>query len=1585
MQIKGFFKNILLRKIVGKGIKVLFWMLSIFLSVFFLLALTLQFPPVQEYAKTKALTYFEGKIQTKVSIDRIGIGFPKRIVIKGVFIEDQKKDTLLFGEKLVVDIDLFKLFRNKIEINSVNLIGIVSDINRDENGIFNFDYIINAFSPNEKSSGSTSLQFTIERIRLERINFKYSDAVTKNHIEVYLHYFNTNIKTFDLKKQLIYISKVDLSDAKGIMVLGRNTNKNSNDFLENETSNSWKIKIDKIGVENVDFRFDDENSIPVGKGIDFGHLDFYGLNLKISQFYYSPETISSNIRLLQIKEQSGFELLSFSTGFHFGPTGAWLKQLHFKTLHSELKNDILISYPSLKVIKADLGELIIDAKFTNCQIGFRDILFFAPSMDSLVLFKNLSESTLVLNSSFSGKLKKLEIPYFELSGIGSTKLSLSGNIKGLPHLDNSFFDLNINEFESSFEDIQNILPPNTIPKTIQLPPKFKVKGAVKGTIANFSTNIKLNSSFGAAQLNASLDQTIKNQEKYELQVGLDSFSLGKVIKNDSLGTITLRTNIKGVGLKPKTASAELRGTLIEAVYNSYHYHNFNFEGKISNDIFHVSADINDPNLSFDLLAKGSIKEGMPSGKLKLNITLADLHKLHFTSNPLRIKGILDADKQVSDVDYLNGKVYLHNLVITNANDHFFVDSIQIIAASKGGINRLYLYSEFADAEIVGKFKFTKVTAAVSNSIRKYFNADTGSYKEISEQQQFTLNFNMKNNLVLEKLIPQLESLGPTSFHARYNSVNDSIIVNGMIPRLIYGKTKVINAALAINKHEGALVYSFNVDDIQNGKLQLHHTSILGMVKDNTVEYALKLKDAQNTERYFISGKVAVSDGVTEITLDPKKLLLNYENWLIASDNLIRIGKQGVYVRNLDLSNEANRLRVQSQSIDSNAPLEIYFDNFEIETITNMTQNSDLNLTGQINGSALLKNISTTPVFTSGLIISDFAFKNDTIGNISLKVNNEVDSIYMADIIVTSHNNQADIKGYYNATNGSFDMKLKIKHIDLNSIQGFTMNNITESIGYITGDFSIKGNSKDPKIIGTLKFHDAGFKVVPLNTTFKSINDKISLSGDVVVFDNFSITDENNNKLAVDGKIFMANFAEPRFDLAINADNFKAINSKSDGNNQYYGELFLSSRLRIKGDLNNLIVDGKLNVNKDTRFTVELPQPDPSIADREGVVEFIDSSNIQLYETNVINDSIGVTNIKGITVSVNIEIDKEAGLTIIIDKANGDYLKLKGEALLSGGIDPSGKATLTGRYEFTEGTYEMNFNLIKKKFNIKKGSYILWTGEPTSANVSITAVYKTEAAPIDLVGNQLGTISEGARNLYRQRIPFETELIMSGELLKPNISFNILLPEGNNNVSTEVINTVQFKLEQLRQQPSELNKQVFALLLFNRFIGENILSGQSSGIIASTLARQSAGKIMSQQLNNLAGDLIKGVELKFDIDASEDYSTGQYESQTDLNVGVSKKLFDDRFKITVGSSFGLEGPQHENQKATNIAGDISTEYKLSKDGRYRMRAYRKNMYQVALLGEVVETGLVFIITLDYDKFKDIYLAGHKSKYIKKSDE
>jgi len=118
-----------------------------------------------------------------------------------------------------------------------------------------------------------------------------------------------------------------------------------------------------------------------------------------------------------------------------------------------------------------------------------------------------------------------------------------------------------------------------------------------------------------------------------------------------------------------------------------------------------------------------------------------------------------------------------------------------------------------------------------------------------------------------------------------------------------------------------------------------------------------------------------------------------------------------------------------------------------------------------------------------------------------------------------------------------------------------------------------------------------------------------------------------------------------------------------------------------------------------------------------------------------------------------------------------------------------------------------------------------------------------------------------------------------------------------------------------------------------------------------------------------------VEIEFDLESTEDYSSGQMKNRTDLDVGFSKRLFKDRLKVSVGSSFGLEGKQQQNQQANIIAGDLSADYQLSKDGRYRIRVYRKNEYQVALQGQIIETGVAFIITLDYNRFRELF---HRTK-------
>ncbi len=208
-------------------------------------------------------------------------------------------------------------------------------------------------------------------------------------------------------------------------------------------------------------------------------------------------------------------------------------------------------------------------------------------------------------------------------------------------------------------------------------------------------------------------------------------------------------------------------------------------------------------------------------------------------------------------------------------------------------------------------------------------------------------------------------------------------------------------------------------------------------------------------------------------------------------------------------------------------------------------------------------------------------------------------------------------------------------------------------------------------------------------------------------------------------------------------------------------------------------------------------------------------------------------------------------------------------------------------------------------------------------------------------------------------------------MRPKVAFNILLPENKNyGVSNDIVTQVQSRLTQIRTDPGEVNKQVFSLLLLNRFVGDNPFQSNGASFSAGTYARQSVSKLLTEQLNNLAGDLIQGVNIDFSVVSSEDYTTGDRRNRTDLNIALSKKLLNDRLQVTVGNNFELEGPQNSSQKNNSIAGNVAVSYQLSKDGRYMLRFYRRNEYVGVVDGYIIETGLGFIFNLDYNKFSEI---------------
>ena len=333
-------------------------------------------------------------------------------------------------------------------------------------------------------------------------------------------------------------------------------------------------------------------------------------------------------------------------------------------------------------------------------------------------------------------------------------------------------------------------------------------------------------------------------------------------------------------------------------------------------------------------------------------------------------------------------------------------------------------------------------------------------------------------------------------------------------------------------------------------------------------------------------------------------------------------------------------------------------------------------------------------------------------------------------------------------------------------------------------------------------------------------------------------------------------------------------------------------------------------------------------------------------------------------------------TIVVDERNGDVVHIQGEAHLNGGIDASGKTNLTGTYIVETGSYNLAYATVKRTFKFRKGSTITWTGDPTSANIDLTAIYVANVPPIDLVQQQLGGDNTSANaTQYKQKLPFNVDLNLKDQLLKPAISFDIVLPDSSYTVSPAVVSTINDRLGQIRQDPNEMNKQVLGVLVLGHFIGDNPLqsNGGSTGINGAI--RGSVSSLLSDQLNKLAGNLIGGVQLSFDLTSGADYSTGVQQNRTDLNVGLSKQFLNDRVTVTVGNNFNLEGQNQPGQKTTDIAGNISVNYKLTQDGRYLVRAYRKDEF-IVIEGQVVETGVGFSLTYEYNRFKELFAKKSK---------
>ena len=236
------------------------------------------------------------------------------------------------------------------------------------------------------------------------------------------------------------------------------------------------------------------------------------------------------------------------------------------------------------------------------------------------------------------------------------------------------------------------------------------------------------------------------------------------------------------------------------------------------------------------------------------------------------------------------------------------------------------------------------------------------------------------------------------------------------------------------------------------------------------------------------------------------------------------------------------------------------------------------------------------------------------------------------------------------------------------------------------------------------------------------------------------------------------------------------------------------------------------------------------------------------------------------------------------------------------------------------------------------------------------------------------------DVLKKRIPVDLTLRLRNSLLTPEISFDISLPTADEDTKSKVKSVLYVSNQEENIQ--ELNKQVFSLLVLNRFLPPPGVDGVAGN---AGLEKTATSELLSNQLSNW----LSKISNEFDIGVN--YRPGDEISSQELELALSTQLFNDR--LVIDSNFGLSDRQNSptGQNNNNLIGDVTLEYKISKDGKLRVKAFNKsNQFSLLEINSPYTQGVGISYKEEFDTFGELVdsffsLFKRKSKKQKNVDD
>lgn len=1639
--------------------------LLVFACLFIILVLFIRSPWGQNIIVSKVTAYAANKTNTKVEIDRLFITFSGNALLEGMYLEDQKGDTLLYSKKLEANIPLSPLlFGNELNLKSVEWEGLRAHISRSEDsGKFNFDFLLEAFvtkdsTPpppeaepmvinvgsinfsnfiidyNDAYSGlesslvlgqlylksnsvdlktmhynledlelldtniaykqtkpfvsedtaQTTLPFlAINNLKLKNVRAKYSSIPDGVLANASLGDFTIELPKADLAKKELEIGLLSLKDSDISLNLkkGELTPTDATGNAPENVEFSWPelfLEADNITLNNNSFQYH-TTSNTISKS-QFNPNDIYlsQLNLEANNLSYQPKNGSLHLDQLSFVDKSGFQLQHLIVQAKLNDNSATLTGLQLKTNSSQLKANVKTDYTSLNQLIHSPGQTKIDLNVPTLQLALKDALFFQRNLSENEYFTAAQQHPFIGELEATGTLDHIEIPNLQFYW-GNSSLVAEGTVANLLETDSLSFNFPTLNTNTTRSDIEQFI--STKDSNIVLPQTILVQAKTQGNPPNISGEVFLKIPEGTAQLKGNYSSI--DQINFHGTLKVDSLQLGQLLKNDALGAISLNLNASGSGNSLETLDAEFKSDFTQLKLKDYDFSNLKLKGNMEDGYGTVHLKFKDENLNLDSETTFTYNPESSQASLHLNVIGADLQALGVTNENIKAGLDVVANFQGNMSNYALD-VQMNNGIAVYNSQQYQMGQIKLSSKIDSLSTNAKIHSDFMNGRFTSNATPKGINKALSEQFKNYFQ-DTKKVPSASDSVQLELDLNIHPNaLITEVFLRDLEQMDSIRANASFDATTQNLKATLHVPNAKYKDITMDSLNVSILGDSTNLNFTAGLMNLLAEPVHIKKTYLEGILKNRELQLDFSSWDEEQKVMHIASSLKLAKD-TTILQIKPEGLLFNKKEWEIPKDNQITFATDNLGFKNVNLTRNSQQLSFGTgHSSSDKKHLSINFEQFRLQTLLSLLNPDSPIATGLVNGNLTIEN----PYGATGIVadyqIKDLEVMQHPLGNLSLTAASKSVDKYDFSLALKGNGIDTDLIGDFTAakTGAQLNLELDINRIDLPVIEGFSFGVLKNTDGYLSGKIGVSGTTTAPQYQGNINFNEAAFNVAALNANFNIGQETLKIDTDGLFLDSFEITDANGNNFILDGSVRTKELLNPKFDLSLSAKQFQFINSTEKDNELFYGNASLDADITLKGSLNLPKIDGKLLVREGTTMTYVVPESQLDVEEREGVVVFVNRQRPDAILTR--NDTEeSTTFFNGMDVKAILEIADDSKFNIIIDERSGDNLQVSGNASLNLNMEPNGRIQLTGRYQLKSGHYETNlYNLVQRRFLINPNSTISWQGDPTDAKMDVSATYKVETSAAPLMSSVVSSEDISVTSKYRQVLPFLVYLHVDGELLEPELSFGLDMPEDEQG---SLGGAVYSRVQQLNQQEAELNKQVFSLLALNRFYPDSGSDGSTGGTAA--IARDNVNKVLSGELNAFSDKIFgqSGFELDFDLDSFTDYQGESPQDRTQLNINAQKKLFNDRLIVTAGSAVDVEGSAQPGQEQTPIIGNLSIEYLLTKDGRYRLRGFRKNEYENIIDGQLIVTGVALIFNREFNRFSELFNPLNKVQSAEDKDK